>query len=285
MIRPGTIGWLALHEARLSWRDWLYLITGGTAGGPSPRGGLYRLRGVPHGLAYLMLGSSAKLAGMADTQVLLVITGSLAMSGPDAVAGARIGDARVLCAGDLDLILASPVSAWRLFAVRIMAMRWPSRPRGWCWPRRCQRAGLARRRALARRLRGDRGAGDGRGRSFGCDHRRAVPHDRPAADAGRRAGARSDHRRRVPSSALSSRQSSRSGRCRGRRRCNRRSWPNSRPDVGSIFWWPAAPSLRAAGADRSLWSQHHRTGRHDCRLCARASTARAGRGLRSARHN
>ena len=29
MIRPGTIGWLALHEAQLSWRDWLYLITGG----------------------------------------------------------------------------------------------------------------------------------------------------------------------------------------------------------------------------------------------------------------
>ncbi len=29
MIRPGTIGWFALHEARLAWRDWLSLMTAG----------------------------------------------------------------------------------------------------------------------------------------------------------------------------------------------------------------------------------------------------------------
>ena len=56
MTRPGTIGWFALHEARLAWRDWLWLMTGG-----------HRRRAAPwlwaswssqlfmHGLAYLML--------------------------------------------------------------------------------------------------------------------------------------------------------------------------------------------------------------------------------------
>jgi ABC-2 type transport system permease protein len=29
MTRPGSIGWFALHEARLAWRDWLSLMTGG----------------------------------------------------------------------------------------------------------------------------------------------------------------------------------------------------------------------------------------------------------------
>ena len=26
---PATIGWLAAHELRLSWRDWFYLFTAG----------------------------------------------------------------------------------------------------------------------------------------------------------------------------------------------------------------------------------------------------------------
>ena len=29
MTRPGTIGWFALHEMRLAWRDWLSLMTAG----------------------------------------------------------------------------------------------------------------------------------------------------------------------------------------------------------------------------------------------------------------
>ncbi len=124
MTRPGSIGWLALHEARLSWRDWLWLITGG-----------HRRRAVTsalvfvvfvvflHALGYLMLGSSADIADIADTQVLVVITGSLAMALSLMLSQALESVTRGFYArGDLDLILASPVSAWRLFAVRIMAM-------------------------------------------------------------------------------------------------------------------------------------------------------------------
>ena len=124
MSRPGSIGWLALHEARLSWRDWIWLITGG-----------HRRRAVTsalvfiafvlflHGLAYLMLRSSANLAGVADRQTLVVITGTLAMSSSLMLSQALESVTRGFYArGDLDLILASPVAASRLFAVRIMAM-------------------------------------------------------------------------------------------------------------------------------------------------------------------
>ncbi len=124
MSQPGTIGWFALHEARLSWRDWIWLITGG-----------HRRRVVTsalvfiafvlflHGLAYLMLGPSMKLAGTPDQHILVIITGSLAMASSLMLSQALESVTRGFYArGDLDLILASPVAAWRLFAVRIAAM-------------------------------------------------------------------------------------------------------------------------------------------------------------------
>ena len=124
MSRPGSIGWFALHEARLSWRDWRALMTGGQ-----------RRRGLGvalvfvafvlflHGLAYLMLGSSASLAGAADKEVLVAITGTLLMAWSLMLSQALESVTRAFYArGDLDLILASPVAAGRLFAVRIMAI-------------------------------------------------------------------------------------------------------------------------------------------------------------------
>src|ERR1700676_4041008 len=81
MTGPGTIGWLALHEARLSWRDWLYLITGGHSRRALTSGIVFVGFVIfLHGLAYLMLGSAATDSGMADKQRLTVITGTLAMS-------------------------------------------------------------------------------------------------------------------------------------------------------------------------------------------------------------
>jgi ABC-2 type transport system permease protein len=122
--RPGTIPWLALHEARLGWRDWVSLITGGR-----------RRRAITaalvfiafllflHALAYVMLGASANLTGTADPHTLVVITGTLAMASSLMLSQALESVTRGFYArGDLDLILASPVSAERLFAVRITAM-------------------------------------------------------------------------------------------------------------------------------------------------------------------
>ena len=124
MTAPGTTLWLARHEARLSWRDWLYLITGGHSRRAVTSGIVFVVFVTfLHSLAYLMLGSAATDSGMADKQSLTVITGTLAMSASLMLSQALESVTRGFYArGDLDLILASPVSAWRLFAVRIMAM-------------------------------------------------------------------------------------------------------------------------------------------------------------------
>src|SRR5439155_543201 len=80
-MRPGGIAWLALHEARLSWRDWIYLITGGHSRRAVTSGLVFIVFVLfLHGVAYLMLRSSADLADAADTETLVVITGTLAMS-------------------------------------------------------------------------------------------------------------------------------------------------------------------------------------------------------------
>ena len=124
MSRPGTIGWFARHEARLAWRDWLSLMTGGRR----RRVGTVIL-GVStfalfmHGLAYLMLSHGADLTDPADPHVLLVVTGTLVLTFSLMLSQAIESVTRVFYArGDLELILTSPASASRLFAVRIAAM-------------------------------------------------------------------------------------------------------------------------------------------------------------------
>src|SRR5437867_1208826 len=122
-MRPGGIAWLGLHEARLSWRDWIYLITGGHSRRAVTSGLVFIVFVLfLHSVAYLMLRSS-NLAGAPETQTLVVIIGALAMSSSLMLSQALESVTRGFYArGDLELILASPVSAWRLFAVRIMAM-------------------------------------------------------------------------------------------------------------------------------------------------------------------
>ena len=124
MIQPGSILWLARHELRLSWRDWLYLITGGHSRRAVTAGIIFVLFILfLHSLAYLMVGTSRILSGMAEKEALVVITGSLAMSTSLMLSQALESVTRGFYArGDLELILASPISAWRLFAVRIIAM-------------------------------------------------------------------------------------------------------------------------------------------------------------------
>ena len=62
MSRPGTIGWFALHEARLAWRDWLSLMTGGhRRRARTVALGFIAFALFVHGLAYLMLSSSANV--------------------------------------------------------------------------------------------------------------------------------------------------------------------------------------------------------------------------------
>jgi ABC-2 type transport system permease protein len=116
---PGTTVWFARHESRLAWRDWLSMITAGRR---------ERLRRViiailifatfMHFVAYWMVGRYAD--AVVDKSMLVTITGSILLSWLLMVSQAMESMTRAFYSrSDLDLILASPVAATKLFAIRI----------------------------------------------------------------------------------------------------------------------------------------------------------------------
>jgi ABC-2 type transport system permease protein len=118
-LTPGTAVWFARHESRLAWRDWLSMITAGRR---------ERLRRVVvailvfavfmHFVAHWMVGRYADAA--VDTSTLVTITASILLSWLLMISQAMESMTRAFYSrSDLDLILASPVAASRLFAVRI----------------------------------------------------------------------------------------------------------------------------------------------------------------------
>jgi len=118
-LQPGTAVWFARHESRLAWRDWLAMMTAGRR---------ERLRRVViailifaifmHFVAYWMVGRYADAT--ADKPMLVAITASLLLSWLLMVSQAMESMTRAFYSrSDLDLILASPVAANKLFAVRI----------------------------------------------------------------------------------------------------------------------------------------------------------------------
>jgi ABC-2 type transport system permease protein len=118
-MTPGTTVWFARHESRLAWRDWLSMITAGRR---------ERLRRVViailifaifmHFVAYWMVGRYADAP--VDTSMLVTITASVLLSWLLMISQAMESLTRAFYSrSDLDLILASPVAAQRLFAVRI----------------------------------------------------------------------------------------------------------------------------------------------------------------------
>ena len=118
-LAPGTAVWFARHESRLAWRDWLSMITAGRR---------ERLRRVViailvfaifmHFVAYWMVGRYADAA--IDKPMLVTITASILLSWFLMISQAMESMTRAFYSrSDLDLILASPVAAQRLFAVRI----------------------------------------------------------------------------------------------------------------------------------------------------------------------
>jgi ABC-2 type transport system permease protein len=121
---PGTLAWLARHEWRLAWRDWLAMISAGRR---------RRLRTVAialaafaaamHLLAYAMVGRFAEIGADADRMTLVVITTSLMLSWSLMLSQAMESVTRAFYArSDLDLILTAPVAARKVFSVRIAAM-------------------------------------------------------------------------------------------------------------------------------------------------------------------
>lgn len=124
MTGTASVAWFARHEARLAWRDWRVLLSGGR-----------RRRNVTlalgfctfllflHALAYGGLVRSQTMLFDPDKRMLVYLTGTLALYGSLMLSQAMEAVTRAFYArGDLELILTSPATVARVFAVRLVAM-------------------------------------------------------------------------------------------------------------------------------------------------------------------
>ena len=120
----GSIAWLALHETRLAWRDWITLITAGRRRRMSSVALVFiGFMIFLHGFAYLLLSAYGLPEGTADKRTLIALTGVLVLSWSLMLSQAMEAVTRTLYArGDLDLVLSAPFPSWRVFAVRMAAM-------------------------------------------------------------------------------------------------------------------------------------------------------------------
>ena len=121
MTRANTLVFLASHELRLGWRDWLALVTAQHR---------HRLRSVAivlvlfaafmHLIAYSVVGPYARIGAAADKATLVSLTGTLLLSFSLLLSQAMESVTRAFYQrSDLDLILTSPTSPRAVFAIRI----------------------------------------------------------------------------------------------------------------------------------------------------------------------
>ena len=124
MSQPATIAWFARHEIGLVWRDWLAMVTAGKRGRePLVLLVVLVLLGGVQLLAYYMVRPFAEAGIAPDKTTLAVVTGSAFLSWTLMLSQAMESVTRAFYArADLDLILSSPASATRVFAVRIGAI-------------------------------------------------------------------------------------------------------------------------------------------------------------------
>ena len=118
-MQPGTAVWFARHESRLAWRDWLSMMTAGRrARVRSVVIGFVAFIVFMHTVAYFVVGTSANAAP--DKHTMIAITATLLLSWLLMISQAMESMTRAFYArADLDLILASPAAAHKLFAIRI----------------------------------------------------------------------------------------------------------------------------------------------------------------------
>ncbi len=124
MSQPATLTWFARHEMCLLWRNWLSLMT---AGKRSREPVLVIVAVVfavlMHLLAYYLIAPVARAGISPDKTTLVVLTGGAFLSCSLMLSQAMESVTRAFYArADLDLILSSPASARRVFAVRMMAI-------------------------------------------------------------------------------------------------------------------------------------------------------------------
>jgi len=124
MSNAVSLRFVARHEIRLAWRDFVGMLT---AGRPArARGAIIGLVVVAvflHLPAYAIVGRFADIAVRPDKAKLIVIAASLALGWALILSQAMESVTRMFYArADLDLIVSSPIALSRLFSVRMAAI-------------------------------------------------------------------------------------------------------------------------------------------------------------------
>jgi ABC-2 type transport system permease protein len=121
MSQPASLTWLASHELRLGWRDWVSLVTaGGRTRARNATIALVVFAVFMHVFAYWTVASFADANLASDTAALVGLTGTLILSWSLLLSQAMESVTRAFYSrSDLDLILTSPASARKVFAVRM----------------------------------------------------------------------------------------------------------------------------------------------------------------------
>ena len=121
MSRPDTLAWFVGHEFRLGWRDWVSLMTAGRRSrARTATIALIVFAAFMHLFAYWVVARYADANLAPDRATLVGVTGTLVLSWSLLLSQAMESVTRAFYArSDLDLILASPVSARKVFAVRM----------------------------------------------------------------------------------------------------------------------------------------------------------------------
>lgn len=124
MNQPATLGWFARHELGLAWRDWLSMMTAGKRSRePMVAAAVMVFAALAHLLAYAVVSPLAGAGITPDKATLAIVTGSAFLSWSLMLSQALESVTRAFYTrGDLDLILSSPASARRVFAIRIGAI-------------------------------------------------------------------------------------------------------------------------------------------------------------------
>jgi ABC-2 type transport system permease protein len=119
--QPDTLIWLANHELRLGWRDWIAVMTAGRRNRARNLViALIIFAGFMHLLAYSMVGRYAGARIAPDKATLVVASGIMLLVWSLLLSQAMELVTRLFYSrSDLDLILTSPVRPQKIFSVRI----------------------------------------------------------------------------------------------------------------------------------------------------------------------
>jgi ABC-2 type transport system permease protein len=124
MMQPTTLTWFARHELSLAWRDWMSMMTAGKRGRePLVAIAIIIFAALMHLLAYAVVAPAVRSGITPDKATLALVTGGALLSWSLMLSQAMESVTRAFYArADLDLILSSPASSERLFAIRLGAI-------------------------------------------------------------------------------------------------------------------------------------------------------------------